>query len=64
MAGGSRPTPAALGDGSVIVASVEQTAGSHVTTSSQTTARLQGQKFCNSPNLCHTISFRYRTYQC
>ena len=42
-AGGSRPTSAAVGDESVIVTSVEQTAGSQVTTRSGTTARLQGQ---------------------
>ena len=40
---GSRTTPAAVGDGSVIVTSVEQNSGSQVTTRSQTTARLQGQ---------------------
>ena len=37
---GSRTTQAAVGDESVIVTSVEQTAGSQVTTRSETTPRL------------------------
>ena len=40
--GGSRTTPAAVGDESVIVTSVQQASESQVTTRSKTTARLQG----------------------